>query len=372
MKIKRLISSILSAMLMLGVCSVSAFAAEIPHNSNGCYVVTEETSQEILEYAKNEFPQFLRAHLDSNGIDAEGKQYILGYPINIQESGGTNRIYHFPVMENGEIFAILTIYDDDGEYYAQFEENLMAEKLNELQNMSSRTSAISLISNGSGFFAAVNDCIEPLTPDSEVEDVVTASLTSGNDAENVVNLTDELSAVTGNNIQLRETSNPSPLGVVCVPQTDDGTFEGTQKEWCGAAAAAAIINYKKGTSLTAKDVTIEALGSAKNEGLTNAEVISVAKKHDLSPTSGNPLSYSSVQTEINGKRPIFMQMQRSSDEGKKYHALTLIGYSSTEYTVLNPWQSSSITLTKKDAGSDVTYVTGTRTYKWHKSIYNWK
>lgn len=67
-----------------------------------------------------------------------------------------------------------------------------------------------------------------------------------------------------------------------------------------------------------------------------------------------------------------MQMQRKSDEGKKYHALTLIGYSSSKYTVLNPWQSSSITLTKKDSGSDVTYVTGTRTYKWYTSIYNWK
>lgn len=75
----------------------------------------------------------------------------MGYPINIQESDGTNRIYDFPVMENGEIFAMLTIYDENGEYYTQLDENLMAEKLNELQNVSSQSSPISLVSNNAGF-----------------------------------------------------------------------------------------------------------------------------------------------------------------------------------------------------------------------------
>lgn len=370
MKLKKILFGILSITLILGVCTIPAFATEPTQNTAGCYVVTEETPEEIIEYAKKEFPEFLSYHLSCNGINVGEAQYTLGYPINIQESNGTNRIYYFPVMEDGNIFAMLILYDESGEYYIQFEENLMAEKLNELQNVSSQSSPISLVSNNAGFFAVLNDCVEPLTPDSRIDNTV--SLMNESIAGNIVDIKKVLSEKDGNSISLAESSNPSPLGVVCVPQTDDGTFDGTEKEWCGAAVAAAIINYKKGTSLTAKDVTTEALGSAKNEGLTNSEVISVANNHGLSPQSGNPLSYSSVKTEINGYRPIYMQMQRNSDEGKKYHALTLIGYSSSKYTVLNPWQSSSITLTKKDNGSDVTYVTGTRTYKWYTSIYNWK
>lgn len=294
MNFKKIISGILSITLILGVCSIPAFAAETTQNTTGCYVFTEETPEEILEYAQNEFPEFLSHHLSCNGIDSGEVQYTLGYPINIQEFDGPNRIYDFPVMENGEIFAMLTIYDENGEYYTQFEENLMAKKLNELQNVSSQSSQsspISLVSNNAGFFAVINDCVEPLTPDSEVENTV--SLMNESITDNVVNITNALSTTDGNSISLMESSNPSPLGVVCVPQTDDGTFSGTQKEWCGAAVAAAIINYKKGTSLTAKDVTKEALGSAKNEGLTNSEVISVAKNHGLSPKSGNPL--------VNGK-----------------------------------------------------------------------
>ena len=141
---------------------------------------------------------------------------------------------------------------------------------------------------------------------------------------------------------------------------------------CGAAVTAAIINYKKGTSLTAKSVTIEALGSALDQGITNAQVVSVGKNHGLAPKSGNPLSYSSVKTEINGNRPVYMQMQRTENGEKKYHALGLIGYSSTKYTIINPWYQNSLTIDKKNTGSDVTYVTGTRIYKWYKSVYNWK
>lgn len=62
MKFKKIISGILSLTLILGVCSISAFAAE---NTSGCYVVTEETPEEILEYAKEEFPEFLSHHLSS-------------------------------------------------------------------------------------------------------------------------------------------------------------------------------------------------------------------------------------------------------------------------------------------------------------------
>ena len=54
MKFKKIISGILSLTLILGVCSISAFAAE---NTSGCYVVTEETPEEILEYAKRGVPR---------------------------------------------------------------------------------------------------------------------------------------------------------------------------------------------------------------------------------------------------------------------------------------------------------------------------
>lgn len=56
---------------------------------------------------------------------------------------------------------------------------------------------------------------------------------------------------------------------------------------------------------------------------------------------------------------------------EKVSCIGFNGYSSTKYTIINPWYSYSLTVDKKDSGSSVTYVTGTRTYKWYKSVYNW-
>lgn len=371
MKIKKMVVCALGALVAAFALNLGGLVAFAEENS-GCYVVTEQTPDEIVDYAKGEFSEFLYAHLSSNGISAEGKQFTLGSPINLQETGSINRIYDFPVMCDGEIFAILTIYDDGGEYYTQFEQNLMADKLDELQSQSSKSNPIVLASDGDGLFAVLNGNAVSLVPDVDDNSLdETLVLSTLADDGIVVDVKDVLAVADEMGIMTMDTSNPIPLGVKSVPQTDDGTFSGTEKKWCGAAVTAAIINYKKGTSLTAKDVTIEALGSDKDEGITNDQVVEVAKKHDLSPKTGDPLSYSSVQTQINAYRPIFMQMQRSTDEGKKYHALALIGYSSTKYTIINPWYSNSLTIDKKDSGSNVIYVTGTRTYKWYKSVYNW-
>lgn len=131
----------------------------------GCYVSTEQSPEAILAYAQEVFPEFLRKYMISNSIEPSGKQFTLGYPINLQEWNSSNRIYHFPVMENGEIFAILTIYDNNGEYYVQIEQSLMAETLRELQAESSQNHPIYFVSTDDGLFAVVGGYAAPLDPE---------------------------------------------------------------------------------------------------------------------------------------------------------------------------------------------------------------
>ena len=348
-------------------------------------VLTENTLSEIINYAKSIAPsmliEYFVCNLDSYINDAS---YTLGNPINIQEFESINRIYHFPIMENGNIFAILSIYDENGSYSSQIEANLMAEQLKNLQDNDTLTN-VKFNSNENGFFAIVQEEIIPLTPDSEIIEnpISINALTSSDDSSEAqlvqIDICSPICTIEINeemlysNITISRAVSSKVLNVKSVPQTDDGTFSGTQMGWCGAAVTAALINYKKGTTLTAKSVTIEALGAANNTGLTNNQVIAVAKKHGLSPLSGEPFNYSSVQLQITANQPIYMQMQRTkSDNTKSYHALGLIGYSSTKYTVINPWYQNSFTIDKKDTGTDVTYITGDRTYKWYKTIYNWK
>lgn len=340
---------------------------------------------EIVNYAEENSASLLETYLAyDNNENINDNLYTLGSPINVQEYNGENRIYNFPLMKNGKIFAMLSIYDDNGKYTSHIEENMMAHQLRSMQDAGTLND-IKFYSDENGFYAINENESEaiPLTPDSKTANLSNSLIENAIDEQYHLIESDICSPITTINMNSKETeidnniesqaTTAKTLNVKSIPQTDDGTFTGTQKEWCGAAVTAAIINYKKGTSLSAKSVTIEALGSAKNAGMTNKQVIAVANNHGLSPNSGNPLSYSSVKSQINANQPIYMQMQRTKSDGSKgYHALGLIGYSSTKFTLINPWYEKSFTVDKKDTGSDVTYITGDRTYKWYTSVYNWK
>lgn len=382
------ILSILLATLMLVSMPMGVFAAEEPSMASG-EVITVQTPENIIEMAQKEIVTILESHLEAkamlNAKDGEPDrsvyehEYSLGNPINLQELGGSNRLYDFPVMMDGKFYGIFTIYYDD-EYCFQFGEYMMAEQLQRIKDQGNLQDVV-FSSSEDGFFAIAGGTVYPLTPDSMLPDSRSSSVNKEESLKNAtgdydttaVNISVPLMVIPVSASVLDERATSSKvLAVASVPQTDDGTFTGTQMNWCGAAVTAAIINYKKGTSLTAKSVTIEALGSAENTGITNSQVVTVANNHKLYPSTGNPLSYSSVQSQINANQPIYMQMERTENGEKKYHALGLIGYSSSEYTVINPWYKDSLTIKKKDTGSDVTYVTGTRTYTWYKSVSGWK
>ncbi|MFU0826527.1 MAG: Peptidase-C39-2 domain-containing protein [Lachnoclostridium sp.] len=371
---KKFVAALLAITLSLGTVLTTGASVFEEKNSKdpGLYVFTKETSNEIITYAVNKFPGMLLSHLKNNNMNANIDEFRLGMPINIKANNSVGRIYHFPVFQGDSVSCILTVYDDGNEYYVQLEESLLAKKLDSYMNKTDENNAIKFVSDEDGFYAFFDGQYEPLTPESLInKSNFDISNTTGTKAdEKAIDLSKTLA--TASTVTIQETPSSKVLSVKSVPQTDDGTFNGTQMNWCGAACTAAIINYKKSKSLTAKDVTIKALGSAKDEGITNDQVIKVAKEYNLSPKSGDPLSSSTVIDEIVGLRPIFMQMQRDTGSGKAYHALVLIGYDSTKYTIINPWYENSLTITRKSSGSDVTYVTGDRTYKWYKSVYNWK
>ena len=375
---KKLLCFFLSLTIVLLIPS-TAFASEEKINIEG-EVLTESTSKEVLDLAKEKICGLLKDHINGRIIDDHS--YILGQPINLKNADNSSRIYDFPILRDGKIFAIFTILEENGDYSFQIEENMMARQLQSMKE-EGLLEKVLFLSNRDGFFAVSGDVVIPLTPDSELHSrleskALKSMISSKKNDESLVhiNITDPIAIIpVFNNVLKPITTYPSAriLPVSSVPQTDDGTFGGTIMNWCGAAVTASIINYKTGTSLTAKRITIEALGSAQNAGLTNTQVINVANRHRLYPVADNPLNFPTVKSQISSEQPIFMQMQRVTSDGSfAYHALCLIGYSTTSYTIINPWYMSSFTISKKDKGTDVKYVTGTRTYTWHKSIYNWR
>lgn len=380
---------LLLAVAVLLCISVNAFAISNNRDEGdkalavygeGCFVSTLETPRSIKEYAAKIFPVFFSDYMVANNKDFTGEVISLGSPINIQEADSENRIYHFPVMQGGNFVMMLSVYSvpfDDGTYPAQLMPNRILENLSELKSLSSLDHPIEFISDENGLHGEIKTSI------FDTENNKTEMQGTQQNSENQMNIVDVTAPITeivmhcADTIAEMRSGYGNPLtGIRSVPQTLDGTFNYTEensRNWCGAAMTASIINYKCGKSLSAKDITKAALGSVIDAGITNRQIIDVAGQYNLSPTSGNPLSYTNVKTEINAGRPIYMQMQRPEGTEKKYHALTLIGYDSTTYTVLNPWFAGAYTIAKNNDGSQVTYFDedGYRTYTWSTSIYNW-
>lgn len=372
---KKIVSLLLAAIICVTTMATPTVFAQTSNNQNTTnvlYATSSEVPEELLDYAAEIFPDIMRSHLLNNNI-YEFNNFYLGLPVKVTEySNSQNTIYHFAVIANGKVFATLSIYDDGVSYCGQLAEDMMAEKLNDMMEEATALSPIVFFSNEDGFYALVNNRIENMIPGITNDTTVPNSIQTRVFSENVVDMlqTTNISYDFNGSVPF-EISNP--LNVKSVAQTADGKFTSTQKNWCGAAVTAALTNYVKSKSLTAKSVTTSILGSAKDEGVTNSQIISYVKdNHSMTVSDVNPMSYTSVKTEINAGRPIYMQMQRTEGTEKHYHALGLIGYSSTLYTVINPWYDSSFTITKQDTGTSVKYITGDRTYKWYKTIKGWK
>ena len=418
---KKITSVIIMYLLVLTLSSTS-FAHE-EQNVSG-QVLTEETPMSVINYAKAEISDSLATQLGATHEDYSHHSYTLGQPMNTQETGNTNRLYYFPVMRDGEIFATFIIIDDHGDYTSQLEEGMMAEQLQKM-NDRDELEDVMLISNEDGFFAVNDTKIVPLDPSSKAdkketpENLINSSETSTDKDELISkDITDSLYDIPLNKTIMNENalisteksayltlSNKTSgtknlnvqdsrlsllankavntaqkkeitmLNVKPVAQTVDGKFTSPQKNWCGEAITAAIINYKRKTSLTARDIVLKVYECEKNKGLTNNQVISIGNQYGFQLKLGKPLPFQNIKKEINNSRPIYMQMKRIDENGKKYyHAISLIGYNAAKsrYTIINPWQQKTTTIERRNVASDITLSNKNEIYKWHKSIYNWK
>lgn len=179
---KKILSIILALSIIL-CFSIFAFAGK-PESMSLGEVFSEETPDCIIDAAKDEIASYIFEG-NENNEDVVGHNYTLCNPINLIEDGGSNHIYYFPVMKDGEIFAIFIIYDDNGDYSFQFEESMMASQLQMLREKGLLHN-VRFASSDEGFFVIVNDSIIPLSPDSKIEDMKSLKIKS--DDNNTVNI----------------------------------------------------------------------------------------------------------------------------------------------------------------------------------------
>ena len=149
---------VIAALLVLSLtaCGKSKSANSVPlvdcsdHGSaveGGCYLMTEETPDEICEEAKVIFSENLAQWVSV--FEGGAGEYALGTPYHthpLDSNGKPTDAYIFPVLHNGEFWRTLDIIELDGETRHQFSPNV--EKFQHLHGLSSPENPIRFVRVG--------------------------------------------------------------------------------------------------------------------------------------------------------------------------------------------------------------------------------
>jgi len=135
---------------------------------------------------------------------------------------------------------------------------------------------------------------------------------------------------------------------------------------CWAASVATIVNYRKGTNYSARDVC-----DKEGTGYIGADISTkkkALKDYGITYKQTNAqVGWSSILSNIDAKYPIAMSAFDSSSNG---HSTVLYGYTVTSngsyITVFNPGTNNTVTLQYKSTGTTFSY--NNRTWTWTKSL----
>lgn len=164
---------VIAALLVLSLtaCGKSKSANSVPlvdcsdHGSaveGGCYLMTEETPDEICEEAKVIFSENLAQWVSV--FEGGAGEYALGTPYHthpLDSNGKPTDAYIFPVLHNGEFWRTLDIIELDGETRHQFSPNV--EKFQHLHGLSSPENPIRFVWVGNVRYAVVGNNAEIIT-----------------------------------------------------------------------------------------------------------------------------------------------------------------------------------------------------------------
>ncbi len=282
-----------------------------------------ETQLELVEYAQDIFPKHLHALVEIGDLNGSMEEYSLGEPFTVFNFKENTNSSCFPVLQNGEIAAILEVSKIQGEYNSTLsisfskELNNLLEK-GELNDFVLLTDGINLqASNGKrsiNIFKLYDDGNEvgELYNEFNLSISSLSKVVSETDLETDLE-TESVARSFASNI-IRPTAVDGPksyrtLNVNGVSQSGDT---------CWAAVCATMINYYRGESLSAVDVAKYVFGDDWDKGGTWTDMRNAYNHWGLYPSETGVISFSDVKSEIDDSKPMHL--------GLNGHSVGLIGY----------------------------------------------
>ncbi|SHF06844.1 Peptidase_C39 like family protein [Tissierella praeacuta DSM 18095] len=366
---KKILMFLLSLVLVVGM-STSVFATD----NVSARIKSLDTKHEITEYAIEVLPKHLNALIGVGDLSGNVDEYSIGNSFtlfNVEQK--TNSIC-FPVLQRGNIVAILEVVENQGEYNSSLSISFSRElndlfEQRELNDFVLLTDGINLQAfNGErtiDVFKLYDDGVEV----GELYYNFDLLISSLSNYLNQDDLRTDLKLTEARDLNLRTRAIDGPtsyrtLNVNGVSQSGNT---------CWAATCAAIINYYKGYSLSDIDVARYIFDDNWNQGGSWTNMKDAYNHWGLYPSQTGVISFTSVKNNINGGNPMHIRLT----SGGSGHSVGLIGYedwvgspggSNERILILlepNGGVHRSVTL---NSSGNFNYNLGGGAYSWSKTI----
>lgn len=310
---KRFVAILLSLVLMMSL-SLNINA----QSEKTTILMGLSPSNETLNYANQVFDKHINIMFEVGDLTGNKTDYSLGSPVTVFNVVNNTYSFDFPVITNNNIVAILEISENKGEFNSSLSVSFATEitKIFDNKDLSDvvlLTDGVVLQAYDGKHSVNVYMMYAEKTSDKnlgEKFDLNAYDLTSR------LSLDDLLSPlVVEKRHVLRGIDRPTShrtLGVQGVSQVGNT---------CWAATCAAIINYYKGSSLSAVDVARYVFGNSWNQGGSWTNMKQAYNHWGLYPSQTGVVSFVTVKNTINSGNPMHLRLS-----GNVGHSVGLIGY----------------------------------------------
>lgn len=367
----RLLALLISLTFIMNMCVVVS-ADNVNEETNGIYLLSEVIPQGAIEHVQSSLKSLI-SDLISNGVVVS-----VGQPFKL--SGSQNNLYYFVVYANNEMVGIYRVFETDDGYSGIFSEDTTI--ISRLMNLSDLTTAANpariVVGAYNDLYAVVNNQVLTLIEDPFGNVTSPESLLSQPvlcDTDTIVNILDTIDVSFTPPIS-RTTPTWKYLQLDCLEIQ-------TSLPWCAAYAAASILRFKTGRSLSEinasailqysyPDKTIEEL---EQLGISINHAMQYANQYGIYPSYVlHRRAYSAITDDIIADNPVMFVFDNLSSGNVRAHAMVCRGYydnsGDSYYSIWNPWYTYYERIYTSD---NIYYIsaTGEARYKWSATSYGW-
>ena len=315
---KKFLSLFLALTISILSLSVTSFAEETSVSESFPMLISLENSTEICDYAAKVAPQHLHSLIFSGEFPGSINDYSIGTGFSIFNVNSQTTSTCFPLVYNGELFAILEVCENNGEYSSI----LSSSFAKELSAFFSNTTMEKFILLTDGIRLQAYDGYNAIEIYKLYDDGTNSQDFASNYPFDLMSRSQSTITLTFDDI-----INPSILTTLIMPKSPTepisrivnvrGVSQGNHP-WCWAATCAALINYYTGTSLSASTVANYVFPDNPEQGGTWSDMKKAYNHWSLYPSEMGVISFASVRTKINDSSPMHL--------GLDGHSVGLIGY----------------------------------------------